>query len=215
MNSNSFGSNTVNITTSSVVTSTQEKVTKNKSSNIDLLADIDFNIPYEPLTPQTKNEYTVIEQTVAPPKEIKPVVEVKPEQPKQEKVWVKKDPLENTEVLTQFTQEVEKFEKFVENISNKTLNGPTPLDLKWKELQDIQDKDGLHYNISVARCYPIKNRFPDILPYDHSRVEMPTTKDDYINASNVNVSNKIQITQHFLQFIRESYENLNHSGLIL
>ena len=29
----------------------------------------------------------------------------------------------------------------------------------------------------------MKNRFPDILPYDHSRIELPSTKDDYINAS--------------------------------
>jgi protein tyrosine phosphatase len=29
----------------------------------------------------------------------------------------------------------------------------------------------------------MKNRFPDILPFDHSRVELPSTKDDYINAS--------------------------------
>ena len=29
----------------------------------------------------------------------------------------------------------------------------------------------------------MKNRFPDILPYDQSRVPLPCTKDDYINAS--------------------------------
>jgi len=29
----------------------------------------------------------------------------------------------------------------------------------------------------------MKNRFADILPYDHSRIELPSTKDDYINAS--------------------------------
>jgi len=31
----------------------------------------------------------------------------------------------------------------------------------------------------------MKNRFPDVLPYDHNRVELPTTKDDYINASQI------------------------------
>ena len=35
------------------------------------------------------------------------------------------------------------------------------------------------------RCYPMKNRLPDVLPFDASRVELPTTKDDYINASRV------------------------------
>ena len=39
--------------------------------------------------------------------------------------------------------------------------------------------------LSVARCYPMKNRAPDILPFDNSRVELPTTKDDYINASHI------------------------------
>lgn len=33
----------------------------------------------------------------------------------------------------------------------------------------------------------MKNRFPDILPYDDSRIELPSTKDDYINASLVKV----------------------------
>lgn len=33
----------------------------------------------------------------------------------------------------------------------------------------------------------MKNRFPDILPYDCSRVELPSTKDDYINASYLKV----------------------------
>ena len=28
-------------------------------------------------------------------------------------------------------------------------------------------------------------RLPDVLPFDHTRVELPTTKDDYINASHI------------------------------
>lgn len=46
-----------------------------------------------------------------------------------------------------------------------------------------QEKNVAKQSISVARCYPMKNRFPDILPYDTTRVELPSTKDDYINAS--------------------------------
>jgi tyrosine-protein phosphatase non-receptor type 23 len=42
------------------------------------------------------------------------------------------------EVLNQFVQDVERLEKVVEGLTNKTLNGPTPLDLKWKELQELQ-----------------------------------------------------------------------------
>lgn len=49
-----------------------------------------------------------------------------------------KDPFNDTEVLNTFVQEVEKFEKFVEGLTVKTLNGPTPLDIKWKELLDLQ-----------------------------------------------------------------------------
>ena len=29
----------------------------------------------------------------------------------------------------------------------------------------------------------MKNRQPDILPFDHNRILLPSTKDDYINAS--------------------------------
>lgn len=32
----------------------------------------------------------------------------------------------------------------------------------------------------------MKNRFPDIMPYDQTRVPIPDTKDDYINASFLN-----------------------------
>ncbi|KAF4517207.1 hypothetical protein B566_EDAN005260 [Ephemera danica] len=96
-----------------------------------------------------------------------------------------KDPYAEPEALNQFVQDVERLEKVVEGLTNKTLNGPTPLDLKWKELQELQEKDVHKRSISVARCYPMKNRFPDILPYDHSRVELPSTKDDYINASHI------------------------------
>lgn len=31
----------------------------------------------------------------------------------------------------------------------------------------------------------MKNRMSDVLPYDHNRIELPTTKDDYINASSI------------------------------
>ncbi|KAL1458289.1 hypothetical protein WDU94_008450 [Cyamophila willieti] len=84
------------------------------------------------------------------------------------------------ESLTQLAQDVEK----LESLTAKSLSGgPSLLDIKWKELTDMQLKDSSGQNISVARCYPMKNRSPDILPYDSSRVELPSTKDDYINAS--------------------------------
>ena len=49
-----------------------------------------------------------------------------------------KVPFSDPEILSLFVQEVEKFEKFVEGLNCKTLNGPTPLDIKWNELQDLQ-----------------------------------------------------------------------------
>ena len=49
-----------------------------------------------------------------------------------------KDPYTDPESLNQFVQEVGKYEKFVEGLTTKTLNGPTPLDMKWKELLELQ-----------------------------------------------------------------------------
>lgn len=49
-----------------------------------------------------------------------------------------KDPYLEPDALAQFTLEVERLEKVVEGLNNKTLNGPTPLDLKWKELLELQ-----------------------------------------------------------------------------
>ena len=36
-------------------------------------------------------------------------------------------------------QDVERMDKFVASMTKKTLNGPTPLDSKWKELTDQQE----------------------------------------------------------------------------
>lgn len=111
-------------------------------------------------------------------------------------VNIEKKPLErqiqrksfhDPEIAKQFIQEAEKFEKFVDILSTKTLNGPTSLDLKWKEISDKQEIDQQKRSISVARCYPMKNRFPDILPYDQTRVKLSSTKDDYINATFIRV----------------------------
>nr|XP_023015123.1 tyrosine-protein phosphatase non-receptor type 23 [Leptinotarsa decemlineata] len=159
-----------------------------KESNIDLLSGLDFTISQAPLVPQ---------QNVLPakPAEIKSEGSIKAPVSKEEipplvqevkrpafKVLPSK-PLNNADVKALFHQEVERYEKFVETLTNKTLSGPTSLDVKWKEIQDKQDSDSQKRIVSVARCYPMKNRFPDILPYDYSRVELCGAKDDYINAS--------------------------------
>ncbi|CAH0393687.1 unnamed protein product [Bemisia tabaci] len=188
------------------------------SSNVDLLAGLDFNVSQAPLIPTDSKNSLASEvkaeasdtpkvnvsqvsdqlagltlQKTGNSEEVKPSSflssqlpplsvpavddKISPHRP------ASKDPFDDPEVLNQFTQEVEKFDKFIESLTAKTLNGPTPLDMKWKELCDFQEKNVAKQSISVARCYPMKNRFPDILPYDTTRVELPSTKDDYINAS--------------------------------
>ncbi|XP_023224136.1 tyrosine-protein phosphatase non-receptor type 23-like [Centruroides sculpturatus] len=107
-----------------------------------------------------------------------------------------KDPLSDNSTLEKFISEVEKFEKFVEGLTRKSLLGPTALDQKWKELMDTQDRESRKLSISVARCYPIKNRYPDIMPYDSNRVALTSLRNDYINASFVK-----NITQSSVPFI--------------
>lgn len=52
----------------------------------------------------------------------------------------------------------------------------------------LQEKECGDLKVSVARCYPLKNRFADILPFDHTRVILSSSpRDDYINASHVQV----------------------------
>jgi tyrosine-protein phosphatase non-receptor type 23 len=60
-------------------------------------------------------------------------VSVKQESPKK----TVSDPFDNPNVLKLFHKEVERMEKFFESLTIKTLSGVTPLDNKWKELQDL------------------------------------------------------------------------------
>lgn len=96
-----------------------------------------------------------------------------------------KDPFTDKEVLDKFVADVERFQRVVEWLSKQSLKGPTPLEQKWKELMDMQDRESRKLSISVARCCAMKNRVPDIMPYDCSRVVITTLKDDYINASHI------------------------------
>ncbi|XP_055596955.1 tyrosine-protein phosphatase non-receptor type 23-like [Uranotaenia lowii] len=99
------------------------------------------------------------------------------------------DPFEDQSTLKWFHKEVERLEKFIDSMNIKTLNGTTPLDGKWKELQDLLVKDESKRQVSVARLFPEKNRSMDCVPYDHARVTLPTSTDNYINAVFVKVSN--------------------------
>nr|XP_029731324.1 LOW QUALITY PROTEIN: tyrosine-protein phosphatase non-receptor type 23 [Aedes albopictus] len=94
-----------------------------------------------------------------------------------------RDPFEDQATLKWFHKEVERLEKFIDSLNVKTLNGTTPLDGKWKELQDLLVKEESKRQVSVARLFPEKNRSIDCVPYDHARVTLPTATDNYINAA--------------------------------
>lgn len=48
-----------------------------------------------------------------------------------------KDAFDDPKILNWFHKEVQRLEKFLEGMNIKTLNGTTPLDGKWNELQDL------------------------------------------------------------------------------
>ncbi|PIK57803.1 putative tyrosine-protein phosphatase non-receptor type 23 [Apostichopus japonicus] len=93
------------------------------------------------------------------------------------------DPYLDKGLLDRFVDEVERLEKYVEGLNRQMLSGPTVLDGVWKDVNDDQDRETRQFSISVARCYPTKNRYPDVMPYDHNRVMLKTSKDDFINSS--------------------------------
>lgn len=74
--------------------------------------------------------------------------------------------------------------EFLEQPS-ESEGGLSVLDARWKELQDQQERDARQLSIAIARCYTMKNRHQDVMPYDFNRVVLQSGKDDYINASYV------------------------------
>ena len=80
---------------------------------------------------------------------------------------------------------MERLQNLVSNLSSKTLGGQSPLEAKWKEVVAMVESNKSKHSVSVARCYPSKNRVPDVLPYDHNRLLLKNVKDDYINASRI------------------------------
>ncbi|GFT54198.1 tyrosine-protein phosphatase non-receptor type 23 [Nephila pilipes] len=157
--------------------STDQSV-KNEGSHLNVIRDlITPPLETEPANSVNPTEKETLPQVLQPK-----VIDLKSIAQPKEKEPVK-DPLDDPLVRSKFVAEVEKYEKFVEGLVRKSLNGTTPLDQKWKEFIDTQDKESRKLSISVARCYPLKNRFPDVMPYDSNRVQLSSAKDDYINAS--------------------------------
>ncbi|KAM9186357.1 tyrosine-protein phosphatase non-receptor type 23 [Dugong dugon] len=88
---------------------------------------------------------------------------------------IERDPYEHPERLQQLQQELEAF--------RGQLGDVGALDTVWRELQDAQEHDARGRSIAIARCYSLKNRHQDVMPYDSNRVVLRSGKDDYINAS--------------------------------
>ncbi|XP_061838813.1 tyrosine-protein phosphatase non-receptor type 23 [Nerophis lumbriciformis] len=95
------------------------------------------------------------------------------------------DPYQDPELVASLHSELEHFRRQVESLENpaETGVGMSVLDAHWKELQEQQEKDARQLSIAIARCYTMKNRHQDVMPYDLNRVVLQSGKDDYINAS--------------------------------
>ncbi|KAG9345078.1 hypothetical protein JZ751_009619 [Albula glossodonta] len=97
------------------------------------------------------------------------------------------DPYQAPERVSRLCAELDRFRGVVQSLEQPQaeLGGLSELDARWKELQDQQEKDARQLSIAIARCYSMKNRHQDIMPYDRNRVVLQSGKDDYINASTI------------------------------
>uniref|UniRef100_A0A667Z4G3 Tyrosine-protein phosphatase non-receptor type 23 n=1 Tax=Myripristis murdjan TaxID=586833 RepID=A0A667Z4G3_9TELE len=97
------------------------------------------------------------------------------------------DPYQAPERVARLHGELERYRAQVESLEHpsESEGGLSVLDARWKELQDQQEKDARQLSIAIARCYTMKNRHQDVMPYDVNRVVLRSGKDDYINASYV------------------------------
>ncbi|CAF4347068.1 unnamed protein product, partial [Rotaria sp. Silwood2] len=102
------------------------------------------------------------------------------------------DPYDDKDKLDQLVGDVQRFEKHVSTMTKKILNGTVPLEVEWKELSDLQEKDVHTQTCAIGKCNPKLNRFQDLIPYDNSRVRLVQTNpnqqkhfNDYINATSI------------------------------
>lgn len=94
-----------------------------------------------------------------------------------------RDPYSTDEALDRFVNDVERYEKVVASLCKPSLSGPTPLEKEWKELADEQDRQSRKLFMAVGLSESMRNRCPDMIPYDKWRVVLTGLKNDYINAS--------------------------------
>ncbi|XP_054011756.1 tyrosine-protein phosphatase non-receptor type 23 isoform X1 [Hylaeus anthracinus] len=207
--------NGTNTTTSSNPMKSTSK--SSEKSNVDLLSDLDITINHAPLVPevrplnkgQTQEVSTAKDATNEDNKEkenekeqtnVQPTVtEDKVENEHLQIVWdtwyndvqPKKDPLGDPVVLQKFVSEVEKYEKFVDSLLIKTLSGATNLDIKWKEVQEFEERESGKQSCTVALAHSSENRVTECIPYDTTRVQISSTDvPNYINGSHI-----MEITQ--------------------
>ncbi|XP_072317471.1 tyrosine-protein phosphatase non-receptor type 23 [Eucyclogobius newberryi] len=95
------------------------------------------------------------------------------------------DPYQAPERVSRLYNELERFRSQVDSLElpSDSEGGMSVLDARWKELQEQQEKDARQLSIAIARCYTMKNRHQDVMPYDVNRVVLQLGKDDYVNAS--------------------------------
>ncbi|OXB64206.1 hypothetical protein ASZ78_003654 [Callipepla squamata] len=98
---------------------------------------------------------------------------------------IENDPYEKPERVLRLLAELERFRAQLHHLELPVPGAAPELDVLWKELQDAQERDARQLSIAIARCYSMKNRHQDIMPYDRNRVVLRSGKDDYINASRV------------------------------
>ncbi|KAI7807000.1 putative tyrosine-protein phosphatase non-receptor type 23 [Triplophysa rosa] len=93
------------------------------------------------------------------------------------------NPYQAPERVSKLSAQLERFRSTVQSLERPGEGGLSELDARWKELQEQQEKDTRQLSIAIARCYTMKNRHQDVMPYDCNRVILQSGKDDYINAS--------------------------------
>ena len=113
----------------------------------------------EMLTDIEKNSVKVLQPKIMTPGEIE---EQKLEAQAKEHIEKAnaKNPYDNESILNQLLVDMKNLE---EKISQKIQ-----FDSMWREMNQIVEK-AEKKPISIARCYPMKNRVPDVLPFDNSR----------------------------------------------
>ncbi|CAF1159923.1 unnamed protein product [Rotaria sp. Silwood1] len=112
--------------------------------------------------------------------------------PSTNSLYPPQDPYDDKDKLDQLVGDVQRFEKHVSTMTKKILNGTVPLEVEWKELSDLQEKDVHTQTCAIGKCNPKLNRFQDLIPYDNSRVQLVQTNpnqqkhfNDYINATSI------------------------------